>query len=314
MTILLFLFLNAFSQTKRRSVTNDLPKSTIYDFSKAVNYCWNYADNTDAFKGALIPRLQQRGIISQFDIERTIQDVGKSKKSRDLVLIALFDYTGYDKFNQVLLNMNLSLIDVKLIVSYTKKLTITHTEAALNQVKEESKESKYDSGEPYDESTVENFNGFIEKENKVVWHITEGWTFKPGYNFELLEKIPAPVKAILAYYASISSISYDFSIALGLGSRCSVNQTKRINFYFKNNSAIATAIDSCKDRAEDSEDPYNMERLEYAMSGNIISVSFAITGFHNNSSIGTVVGEDKFQLNNDNSITIIALTPKQVTK
>jgi TonB family protein len=118
------LFASTFSsaQIKHPANTNDLPQNVISDFSKAVNYAWNYANNTDAFKGALIPRLRQRGVYSPVDIERTIQDVGKSKSCRNLVLGALADYTGISRLNQILLNMSIPANSAGALTTYAYSL------------------------------------------------------------------------------------------------------------------------------------------------------------------------------------------------
>lgn len=120
----LLLFASTFSsaQIKYPANTNDLPQNVISDFSKAVNYAWNYANNTDAFKGALIPQLRQRGVYSPVDIERTIQDVGKSKSCRNLVLGALADYTGISRLNQILLNMSIPANSARALTTYAYSL------------------------------------------------------------------------------------------------------------------------------------------------------------------------------------------------
>ncbi|MET3978345.1 TonB family protein [Mucilaginibacter sp. UYP25] len=121
-TFLLFAPILLFAQIKRPSASNDLPQNVINEFSKAVNYAWNYANNTDAFKGALMLRLRQRGVYSQFDIKRTIQDVGKSKNCRNLVLGALADYTGMSRLNQTLLNMSIPANIARTLTSYAYSL------------------------------------------------------------------------------------------------------------------------------------------------------------------------------------------------
>jgi hypothetical protein len=129
-TLLLLIFNQSFSQSRQKLVVQDLPQYVIVDFAKAVNYSWYHANNKDAFKGAIIPRLQQKGIVSPFDIERTIQDVGKNKKCRDLVLNALSDYiegTGIT-LNQLLANMGISPRNASILSSYEIQLADNNAE------------------------------------------------------------------------------------------------------------------------------------------------------------------------------------------
>lgn len=121
-TLLLFACTVSFAQLKRPSTINDLPQTVINDFSRAVNYSWYYANNKNAFKGALIPGMQQQGVYSPFDIEKTIQDVRKSKSSRNLILTALASYTGISKLNQILLNINIPANSAKTLTAYAYKL------------------------------------------------------------------------------------------------------------------------------------------------------------------------------------------------
>ena len=129
-TLLLLIFNQSFSQSRQKPVVQDLPQYVIVDFAKAVNYSWYHANNKDAFKGAIIPRLQHKGIVSPFDIERTIQDVGKSKRCRDLVLNLLSEYIEGSgiTLNQLLANMGVSPRNASLLSSYEIQLADNNAE------------------------------------------------------------------------------------------------------------------------------------------------------------------------------------------
>jgi TonB family protein len=141
--LLLLVSTFSFAQVKRPSINDDLPINVIDDFSKAVNYAWKYANNKAAFKGALIPYLQQRGVYSTFEIEKAIQNVGKSKSSRNLVLGALADYTGIGRLNQILLNMSIPANSARVLTSYAYVLQQQSTDNNTTWASHENSKSEY---------------------------------------------------------------------------------------------------------------------------------------------------------------------------
>ncbi|MET3977853.1 hypothetical protein ABIB62_000421 [Mucilaginibacter sp. UYP25] len=178
---------------------------------------------------------------------------------------------------------------------------------ALRQQKEEIRELANDNS-PFDPTKAIDYTGFAQQEDKVLYSELNDIYLNQKVNNKLMATVSVSLKAVIAYYSSISNSSA-LTKNLNLGAMCSPELTSYISKYFNNSKEIMSQVSQCKIRGIGNE--YSLNRLEVSQFNGRITASFAMTYYKDGRSQDDVIGVDEFKINPDQSISVINLSPKE---
>jgi hypothetical protein len=186
-------------------------------------------------------------------------------------------------------------------------INIQNQLSALRQQKEEQRELTNENS-LFDPTKAIDYPGFSQQEDKVLYSVLNDIYLNQKVNNKLMATASTSLKAVIAYYSSISNSS-SLTKKLNLGAMCSPELTAYISKYFNNSKEIMNQVSQCQTRGIGNE--YSLNRLEVSQFNGRITASFAMTYYKNGRSQDDVIGVDEFKINPDQSISVINLSSKE---